>query len=145
MGIPVPKQWDEAYLRECAEDEIELARLMRFGRFAAPAGMTRETVLIPVPAKNSGFLRSPGVARTTFAAVGELPRWRRDWDAAGSLSTKLGLNTYHDLEEGTVSVSAGGRRRNVTESYEDHPSKDAATWAAIVRAAIQKLEAGNSN
>lgn len=144
MAIPVPMQWDERYLRECVEDEINLARLMRFGKFAAPAGMTRETVLVPVPAKNSGFLRSPGVSRTTLGAVGELPRWRRDWAAAGELSIHLGLNTYHDLDEGAVSVSAGNRRRNVTERYEDHPSRDAATWAAIVRAAIQKLEAGNN-
>lgn len=144
MAIPVPKQWDDAYLRECAEDEIQLAGLMRFGRFAAPAGMTRETILVPVPAKNSGFLRSPGVSRTTFGTVGELPRWRRDWTAAGELSIQSGLSIYHDAEEGTVSVSAGGRRRNVTEHYDDHPSRDAATWAAIVRAAIQKLEAGNN-
>jgi hypothetical protein len=143
--IPVPKQWDEPYLRECAEDEIELARLLRLGKFAAPAGLTRDTVLVPAPPKSNGFFGSANNSRTRLGSVGELPRWRRDWSAAGSLSTELGLNTYHDPEDGSVSVSAGGRRRNVTERYEDHPGKDAATMAAIVRAAIQKLEAGNSN
>jgi hypothetical protein len=143
--IPAPKPWDEVYLRECAEDEIELARLLRFGRFAIPAGLTRDTLLVPAPVKSSPFLRGPDTPRTKLGTIGELPRWRRDWVAAGELSTQLGLSIYHDPEDGSVSVSAGNRRRNVTERYEDHPSKDAATWAAIVGAAIQKLEAGNNN
>jgi hypothetical protein len=142
--IPLPKQWDEAYLKQCAEDEIALAQLMRLGRFAAPAGLTRETVLVPVQARGVHHLRGADTARTRLGSIGELPRWRRDWIAAGELSTQLGLSTYHDADEGAVSVSAGGRRRNITERYEDHPSKDAATWAAIVGAAIQKLEAGNT-
>lgn len=142
MAIPAPKQWTEAYLKECAEDEINLARLMRIGSFAAPAVLTRETLLVRVPSK--GFLRGAGSSRTMLGAIGELPRWRRDWAAAGELSTQLALNTYHDPDDGSVSVSAGNRRRNTTERYEDHPSRDAATWAAIVRAAIQKLEAGNT-
>jgi hypothetical protein len=142
--IPVPKQWDEPYLRECAEDEIELARLMKLGKFAAPAGFTRDTSLVPVVAKG-GFFGASNSPRTRLGAIGELPRWRRDWNAAGPLSTELGLSVYQDPEDGSVSVSAGGRRRSVTERYEDHPGKDAATMAAIVRAAIQKLEAGNTN
>jgi hypothetical protein len=142
--VPIPKQWDEAYLKECAEDEIALAQLMRYGRFAAPAGLARETLLVPVPTRGSHHLLGSNTSRTRLGTIGELPRWRRDWVAAGELSTQLGLSTYHDPDEGAVSVSAGGRRRNVTERYQDHPSKDAATWAAIVGAAIQKLEAGNT-
>jgi hypothetical protein len=49
----------------------------------------------------------------------------------------MGLSVRIDLEEGTVSVGNGSRRRDVTESYADHPSKDAAIFAAIVRAAIR--------
>ena len=143
--IPAPKPWTDAYLKECAEDEIALAQLMKLGRFAAPAGMDKGTLLVRVPVRGGGFLRgASNNPRTTLGTVGELPRWRRDWTAAGELSIQSGLSIYHDVEEGTVSVSAGGRRRNVTERYEDHPSRDAATWAAIVRAAIQKLEAGNN-
>jgi hypothetical protein len=143
--IEPPKPWGEAYLKQCAEDEIALAQLMRLGRFAAPAGMDKDTLLVRAPVRGGGFLRGANNnQRMTPEWTGELPRWRRDWVAAGELSTKLGLNTYHDTDEGSVSVSAGGRRRNVTERYEDHPSKDAATWAAIVGAAIQKLEAGNT-
>jgi hypothetical protein len=142
MATPIPKQWDDAYLKECAEDEIELAHLMKFGKFAAPAGLARDTVLVPVAAKG-GFFGASSSPRTRLGSIGELPRWRRDWTAAGELSTQAGLSIRHDEEDGTVSVGTGNRRRDVTERYEDHPSKDAATWAAIVRAAIQKLEAGN--
>jgi hypothetical protein len=141
MGIPVPKPWDKAYLEECAADEIELARLLKHGKFAAPAGMARDTLLVRVAA-GRGFSGAASNPRTRLGAIGELPRWRRDWIAAGELSTQMGLNTHHDQAEGTVSVSFGSRRRNVTERYEDHPSANAATWAAITRAAIQKLEAG---
>ena len=66
-----------------------------------------------------------------------LPRWRRGWSAAGPLIGELGLSVRTDDEEGTVSVGTGSRRRDVTESYADHPDKDAAIWAAIVRAAIR--------
>jgi len=144
--IPVPKPWSEQYLRECAEDEIALAQLMRLGRFSAPAGMTQDTLLVRAPVRSGGFLRgAANNPRTTMGMIGELPRWRRDWVAAGELSAKLGLSIHQDPEDGSVSVSAGNRRRNVTERYEDHPSNDAATWAAIARAAIQKLEAGKDN
>jgi hypothetical protein len=139
--ISAPKPWDEAYLRECAADEIDLARLLKYGKFAAPAGMTRDTLLVRVAAGRS-FSSAASNPRTRLGAIGELPRWRRDWIAAGELSAQLGLNTHHDQDDGTVSVSFGNRRRNVTERYEDHPSKDAATWAALTRGAIQMLEAG---
>lgn len=139
--IPAPKQWDEQYLRECAEDEIELARLLKLGKFAIPVGLSKDSVLVPAPSRGGGFLRSAGAARLTFAPSGELPRWRRDWIAAGDLSTELGLSIRHDPEDRTVSAGTGNRRRDVTERYQDHPSKSAATWTAIVRAAIQELEA----
>lgn len=138
--IKAPKPWDEAYLKECAADEIDLARLLKHGKFAAPAGMTRDTLLVRVVA-TSGFSGAANNSRTRLGSIGELPRWRRDWIAAGELSTQLGLSTHHDQDEGTVSVSFGSRRRNVTERYEDHPSVNAATWAALTRGAIQKLEA----
>jgi hypothetical protein len=140
MGIPAPKPWDKAYLEECAADEIDLARLLKYGKFAAPAGMTRDALLVPV-ATGRAFSSAASNPRTRLGSVGELPRWRRDWTAAGELSTQLGLSIYQDPEDGSVSVSFGNRRRNVTERYEDHPSKDAATWAALTRGAIQKLEA----
>ena len=139
------KEWTEQYLRECVADEITLAFLHpKFRRrYAAPTLLDRMSPIVPAARRGTSLLNA-GVARLTFSAVQpELPpRWRRDWEAAGDLHIELGLAISHDLEDGTVSVGAGGgRRRNVTERYDDHPTKAAATWAAIVRAAIQLLEA----
>jgi len=138
------KEWTEQYLRECVSDEIALAFLHpKFRRrYAAPTLLDRMAPIVPAARRGTSLI-SGGMARLTFSAVQpELPpRWRRDWEAAGDLHIELGLPISHDLEDGTVSVGAGGRRRNVTERYADHPSKAAATWAAIVGAAIQLLEA----
>jgi hypothetical protein len=146
--IPAPKPWDEAYLKGCLEDEIALAALhssWSTQRYAFPADLIKDADLCLAPRRGRSPT-SPGMARITFdtTPTSPPPHWRRDWIAAGELSTQLGLSTYQDAEDGSVSVGAGNRRRNVTERYEDHPSKDAATWAAIVGAAIQKLEAGNT-
>jgi hypothetical protein len=146
--IPVPKEWTEQDLQEAFADELALAALhpnWRRQRYVAPTVLTEEADLC-IAARRGGTLSSPGASRLAFSTqpTSPPPHWRRDWVAAGQLSTQLGLSTYHDIEEGAVSVSAGDRRRNVTERYEDHPSKDAATWAALTRAAIQKLEAGNN-
>jgi hypothetical protein len=142
----LPKPWPEAYLAEAIADEIELANLHQKyrRRFVAPALLTQDADLVLAPRR--GMLSSPGHSRLAFSAQDPSPppRWRRNWDAAGRLSTALGLSVRHDQEEGTVSAGAGNRRRDVTERYADHPDVDAATWAAIVRAAIQKLEAGNN-
>lgn len=149
MAIQAPKQWDEAYVMQCLKDEIALADLYPDWQaqvYAIPDNIEKDANLCVTP-RRSNAPRSPGVSRLTFSTKrsGPPPHWRRDWIAAGELGTKLGLNIYHDQEDGSVSVSAGNKRRNVTERYEDHPSSDAATWAAITRAAIQKLEAGKDN
>lgn len=133
----------------CLQDEIALAALYaawRLQRYAIPADLSEDADLCLAPRRGRSP-NSPGMSRLTFSAApsGSPPHWRRDWLAAGELSTKLGLSIHQDPEDGSVSVSAGSRRRNVTERYEDHPSPDAATWAAITRAAIQKLEAGKDN
>lgn len=139
------KEWAQQYLRECMADEAQLATLLtkwRGCRFVVPAsGLTRTTALQP-GARLGRPLTSPGMSRLTFSgAAPELPLfWRRDWEAAGDLSVELGLSISHDQDDGTVSAGNGSRRR-VTERYEDHPSKAAATWAAIVRSAIQEIEA----
>jgi len=136
-------EWAESYLRECIADEIALAALHpKFrARFTAPAVLTQFATLIPAP-RRGGNLISPGMARLTFSVPPATPPcWRRDWSAAGPLCYLLGLTVSHDLEDGTVSAGTGNRRRNVTERYDEHPNKDAATFAAIVRAAIHELEA----
>jgi hypothetical protein len=113
--------WTQKYLKDAISDEIELAKLLNYGKLGGPRTAR-------------GALGSGGDAGT--AAI---PMWRRNWGAAGSLVSKLFLKISHDIEEGTVSAGASDRRRSVTESYADHPSVDAATWAAVSRAAIQLL------
>lgn len=124
-------QWEGQYLEEAIAEEAELASVHPKWRAQVKAP------------RRSGSLISAGAARLTFSATPParppLLQWRRDWSAAGPLSTELGLSVRHDTDEGTVSVGVGSGRRNVTESYADHPDVNAATMAAIVRAAIQVL------
>jgi hypothetical protein len=138
------KEWTQQYLRECMADEAQLAPLLtkwRGRRFIVPAsGLTRTTALQP-DARLGRPLISPGMSRLTPSSGTPAlpPFWRRDWEPAGDLSVELGLTVSHDQDDGTVSAGKGSRR-SVTERYEDHPTKVAATWAAIVRAAVQLLE-----
>ena len=136
------KQWDDEYLKEAFGDEIALAKLHPKWRrtFKAPAAMTRDAPLQP-GARAASHFGSANSPRLTFSTMAPQvpPHWRRTWDAAGALSTELGLSIRHDAEDGTVSVGVGAGRRNVTEAYAEHPSPDDATLAAIVRAAIQRL------
>lgn len=126
-----PQPWTQEYLRTAIRDEVGLARLLGF-TVAMPSVFTAVTELIPTKKRGYQFL-------APVSSHGALPNWRRSWNAAGPLGTALGLAISHDKEEGTVSAGTGGRR-NVTERYDEHPSEDAATMAAIVRAAIRELE-----
>lgn len=136
------KQWDDEYLKDAFADEIALTKLHpRWRRtFKAPAYLGMSESLVYVRA-TSTFGTSATSPRLTFSTrTPEVPpHWRRSWDAAGPLSTELGLSVRHYRDDDTVSVGFGSGRRNVTEAYADHPSPDAATMAAIVRAAIQHL------
>lgn len=138
MGV----KWDGQYLAEAFDDEIRLAKVHPKWRrtFQAPAVLTLDAPLAARQRATSHF-GSAHSPRLSFAtAVPQVPpHWRRSWNAAGPLSTELGLSIRHDHEEGTVSVGVGSGRRNVCETYADHPSPDAAAMAAIVRAAIQIL------
>lgn len=126
-------QWAGEYLRQAIADEIELAQVKLRHRVRMPTDLSAVMELYPDPPRgNSPFARH---SRTTIGQA--LPRWRRSWSAAGPLATELGLAIRHDAEEGAVSVGTGSRRRDVTEAYSDHPDRDAATMAAIVRAAIR--------
>jgi hypothetical protein len=133
----LPEPWDEKYLRAAIKDEIALAAVhTKFRcRITMPNLVVMETVLTPDPPRYGSLAARH--ARTTPAWP--LPRWRRDWRAAGPLIGELRLAIRNDPDEGTVSVGNGSRRRNVTESYADHPGIDEAVIAAIVRAAIQIL------
>jgi len=128
--------WTQKYLKEAITDEIELARLLGFGKVARPAQLNQYTTLTRANASRigRGMLGSSGGASTSM-----IPQWRRNWSAAGPLIGKLALKISHDLDERTVSVGASDRRRSVTEQYDDHPSVDAAIWTAIVRASIQLI------
>jgi hypothetical protein len=133
------KQWDEAYLREVFADEIALAAVHKnwfLLRFEAPAFLGLSESLVP---RRGRSLVGGTNSRLEFASTRPTtpPHWRRDWAAAGPLIGLLGLSVRPDDDEGCVSVGNGSRRRDVTESYADHPDKDAAILAAIVRAAIR--------
>lgn len=130
-------QWTDEYTSEAIDDEIELARLKLDKRGVKPSIISQTADVYPAPAKSSTFGYYGG--RTTIAWA--LPKWRRDWREAGALSAELGLSIRYCDEEGTVSVGAGGGRRNVTEAYADHPDRNAAACAAITRAAIEHLTA----
>ena len=128
--------WTQKYLKEAIADEIALAALLNYGRLVRPPAPTMYTLL----QRASG----PRTARGALGSSGDdgtsaIPMWRRNWGAAGWLISKYFLQIKHDTEEGTVSAGASDRRRSVTEAYADHPSVDAATWAAVSRAAIHLL------
>jgi len=128
--------WTQKYLKEAIADEIELAALLNYGKLVRPPAPTMYTLLQRAggPRTARGALGSGGDAGTSA-----IPMWRRNWGAAGSLISRLCLQIRHDMDERTVSVGASDRRRSVTEAYADHPSADAAIWAAVVRASIQLL------
>ncbi|MFK3741394.1 hypothetical protein [Massilia sp. TN1-12] len=129
-------QWEGEYLKQAFADEIELAGVhpkIRARRVAMPTDLHILTELYPSLPRGNGF--ETRLARTTPSLA--LPRWRRSWVAAGPLIGELNLSIRQDEEEGTVSVGNGTRRRDITESFADHPNKDAAICAAIVRAAIR--------
>jgi len=140
----MPTEWNNEYLAEAFADEIALAKLHPAWRrtFIAPAAPAIDAPLLPTPRHFNTF-GSAHNSRLTFStnAPRVPPQWRRTWAAAGTLSAELGLSIRYCDEDGTVSVGAGGGRRNVTESYVDHPDKNAAALAAITRAAIQHLTA----
>lgn len=138
------RQWDGEYLAEAFADEIALAKLHPKWRrtFKAPEQPSMDSPLVYVrPTRTHGT--SATSERLTFSTLAPQvpPHWRRTWLAAGPLSAELGLSIRYCEEEGTVSVGAGGGRRNVTESFADHPDKNAAACAAITRAAIEHLTA----
>lgn len=132
-------EWPQAYLERAIEDEIELAKAMHPGsRVERPSIITAATQLtFAQPLRTHGTSRHN--ART--ASSGYIEPWRREWRAAGPLIARYDLRISYDADEGTVSVGTGGGRRNVTEEIKDHPDKDAATIAAIVRFSAQLLEA----
>jgi hypothetical protein len=133
----VSKPWSDDYLRQAFADEIELAWAKLRQRYIAPTQLDALADLLPARRRGANLL-SAGRDRLAFAPEAKpLPRWRRSWSAAGPLIGELGLRVTPDDEEGSVSVGNGNRRRDVTESYADHPNKDAAICAAIVRAAIR--------
>lgn len=136
------QQWDGEYLAEAFADEIALAKLHPQWRrtFKAPADLSQDAPLVYAERTSTIYsgANSPRLVLSTRIPPVP-PLWRRTWLAAGELSTYLGLSIRHDAEERTVSVGVGSGRRNATEHYADHPSADAATMAAIVRAAIQRL------
>lgn len=129
-------QWDAEYLKQCFADEVELASVHKAfcGRtYTAPLDCGRLSSLQPGVPVGRGFDTRNFRTTTAWAP----PFRRRSWNGAGQLVSEFGLSIRQDVQEGSVSVGTGNRRRDVTEAFADHPDEDAAIWAAIVRAAIQ--------
>jgi hypothetical protein len=120
----VQKPWPDEYLRQAIDDEIELARVSGYLKIDVP----------PTPTRTSPLLAQ---SNSRLQPARHLPRWRRDWVAAGELIEEFNLSIRQDDEEGTVSVGVRGRRLDVTEKYADHPDKAGAILAAVAGISIQ--------
>jgi len=127
------QQYDNDYLKKAIAEEREIARLDLRARTSLPGGMG-------LSLDTNVYLMTGGAGTGNGIRTSEiLPKWRRHPRAAGALAIKHALNIRHDHEEHLVTVGYGAGRRGVTEHYCVHPDREAATMAAIVRAAIQKL------
>lgn len=118
------KQWEGEYLKQAIADEIEFAKTCGYKTVDVP----------PMPVRTTPLLAQ---SRDRLKPATHLPRWRRDWGAAGELIEEFGLSIRLDDEDRTASVGVRGRRLDVTESYDDHPDKAGAIFAAVVGVAIQ--------
>jgi len=124
------QKYDTEYLTQAIKEEIELAKLDLGVRGTKPAGVYIDSnVYMAGPAGSGSGIRTSEV----------LPKWRRHPRAAGALAIKHALNIKHDFEECAVTVGYGPGRRGIVEHYGAHPDRQAATMAAITRAAIQML------
>jgi hypothetical protein len=126
------KQWDDEYISQALDEEIELARLDKNLCGKKPAGASRGS---PIWHSTGGAPRG-GYGGLTATP---LPQYRRELRDAGELCIRRAINVKHDHDECSVSASYGSSRRAVTEFYGMHPDSAAATMAAITRAAIQLL------
>jgi hypothetical protein len=122
--MAMQKPWPDEYLQQAIADEIELAKAGGYLRIDVPAAPTRTTPLL-------------AQSKDRLQPARHLPRWRRDWSAAGELIEEFNLSIRQDDEDGAVSVGVRGRRLDVTEKYVDHPDKAGAILAAIVGISIQ--------
>jgi len=127
------QQYDQDYLKKAIADEREVARLDLNVRTSMPGGLG-------LSIDSNVYLMTGHVGSGSGIRTSEiLPKWRRHPRAAGALAIKHALNIKHDFEECTVTVGYGPGRRGIVEHFGAHPDHQAATMAAIVRAAIQML------
>ncbi|GAA0437111.1 hypothetical protein ACFOY5_10865 [Massilia aurea] len=127
------QQYDQDYLKKAIAEEREVARLDLRVRTSTPGGLG-------LSIDSNVYLMTGHIGSGSGIRTSEiLPKWRRHPRAAGALAIKHALNIKHDLEECTVTVGYGPGRRGIVEHYGAHPDHQAATMAAIVRAAIQML------
>jgi len=127
------QQYDQDYLKKAIAEEREIARLDLRVRTSMPGGLG-------LSIDSNVYLMTGHVGSGSGIRTSEiLPKWRRHPRAAGALAIKHALNIKHDFEECTVTVGYGPGRRGIVEHFGAHPDHQAATMAAIVRAAIQML------
>lgn len=127
------QQYDQDYLKKAIAEEREIARLDLRVRTSMPGGLG-------LSIDSNVYLMTGHIGSGSGIRTSEiLPKWRRHPRAAGALAIKHALNIKHDFEECTVTVGYGPGRRGIVEHFGAHPDHQAATMAAIVRAAIQML------
>jgi len=127
------QQYDQDYLKKAIAEEREVARLDLRVRTSMPGGLG-------LSIDSNVYLMTGNIGSGSGIRTSEiLPKWRRHPRAAGALAIKHALNIKHDIEECAVTVGYGPGRRGIVEHYGAHPDRQAATMAAIVRAAIQML------
>jgi len=127
------KRWDDEYISQAIDEEIELAVLDKNLRGKKPS-----TVWFDAPVHQA---KPRGALAGMYGGLHsvDLPRYRRNPRDAGELAIRRGVSVKHDQDDHSVSAYGSSSRRAVTEFYGAHPDPAAATMAAITRAAIQLL------
>lgn len=126
------KEEQDAYTWAQIEDEARLAPLLGWLDVAKPSTLNGVASLMGAHKLQAAQVANARQARTF------LPRWRRDWGAAGCLIAQCQLNIFQT--DHLMTVNTLDARISVSENANNHPSQDDALRCAIVRCAIAVLE-----
>ena len=108
---------DEEYFRSCVARERQLARLLG----------------------HHNIEECYESAGTLWENTRMLPKWTRDWDAAGSLLSRFHISLAFENRHVGTDISHV-RAGPVLVRLSDHPTDERAVMSAIVKAVIFQLE-----
>lgn len=134
---PIAPDLDPAYFTALFDDELTLAKLLRHGDLSVPSKLTPNAWIFGTSHGERGLDARLG--------RGPLPRWRRDWSAAGPLIGRCELHV--NCGDNQVDVYIGPPLAGEVEfsaAYADFPTKDDTIRFAICKAAIAFLTAERS-